>query len=55
MVAGYRGEDLAGYVSGEELKLEVRSVCASGVLFVLWDYPKEAAAAFAISSRTGLS
>lgn len=44
--AGYPAEDLAGYVEGDALSIELRSVSQSGQPFSLRDYQKEAAEVF---------
>ncbi|GAB4459518.1 MAG: helicase-associated domain-containing protein [Elainellaceae cyanobacterium] len=44
--AGYPAEDLAGYVEGDALSVELRSVSQSGQPFSLRDYQKEAAEVF---------
>jgi len=46
LLAGYPAEDLAGYVEGDALEFQLRSVDQSGALFWLRDYQKEAAEAF---------
>ncbi|HIK13806.1 MAG TPA: DEAD/DEAH box helicase [Leptolyngbyaceae cyanobacterium M33_DOE_097] len=51
LVAGYPAEDLAGYVTGDALNLELRTITASGAPFGLRDYQKEAAEAFYQSGR----
>jgi DNA excision repair protein ERCC-3 len=43
---GYPAEDLAGYVSGDAIALELRETTLSGSSFRLRDYQKEAVAAF---------
>ncbi len=43
---GYPAEDLAGYVEGEYLDIELRKITRSGKPFELRDYQKEAAEAF---------
>ncbi len=43
---GYPAEDLAGYIEGEYLDIELREVTRSGKPFRLRDYQKEAAEAF---------
>lgn len=43
---GYPAEDLAGYIEGEYLDIELREVTRSGKPFSLRDYQKEAAEAF---------
>ncbi len=44
--AGYPAEDLAGYVEGDALALQLRSPALSGSPFHLRDYQKESVAAF---------
>lgn len=51
LAAGYPAEDLAGYVTGDALTLELRSVSASGAPFILRDYQTEAAEAFYQAGR----
>lgn len=46
LAAGYPAEDLAGYVEGDALEIQLRSVCQSGAPFLLRNYQKEAAEAF---------
>ncbi|WP_250126525.1 DNA repair helicase XPB [Chroococcidiopsis sp. CCMEE 29] len=46
LVAGYPAEDLAGYVEGDALEFQLRSVDQFGAFFWLRDYQKEAAEAF---------
>lgn len=46
LAAGYPAEDLAGYVEGDRLELELRSHTQSGQPFVLRAYQKEAAEVF---------
>jgi DNA excision repair protein ERCC-3 len=46
LAAGYPAEDLAGYVEGDALSIELRPVSQSGQPFSLRDYQKEAAEAF---------
>lgn len=49
--AGYPAEDLAGYVEGEALEIELRSVCQSGRPFDLRGYQKESVEAFYQAGR----
>lgn len=49
--AGYPAEDLAGYVEGDALDLQLRSTTQAGLPFVLRDYQKESAAAFYQAGR----
>lgn len=51
LAAGYPAEDLAGYVSGDALHLELRSITTAGTPFSLRDYQKEAAEAFYQAGR----
>lgn len=51
LTAGYPAEDLAGYVTGDALKLELRPITASGAPFVLRDYQKASAEAFYQAGR----
>jgi DNA excision repair protein ERCC-3 len=44
--AGYPAEDLAGYVDGDKLAVELRSICQSGQSFALRHYQIKAVAAF---------
>jgi DNA excision repair protein ERCC-3 len=44
--AGYPAEDLAGYIDGDKLAVELRSICQSGQPFALRHYQIEAVAAF---------
>jgi len=44
-------EDLAGYVAGDALDLQLRSTAQSGAPFLLRDYQKEAAAVFYQAGR----
>lgn len=46
MAVGYPAEDLAGYVSGEYLPVELRPRTRSGLPFVVRDYQQEAVAVF---------
>lgn len=46
LAAGYPAEDLAGYVEGDRLELQLRSPSQSGQPFVLRNYQKEAAEVF---------
>jgi DNA excision repair protein ERCC-3 len=46
LIAGYPAEDLAGYVDGDRLEVELRATCRSGQPFELRDYQTEAVAAF---------
>jgi DNA excision repair protein ERCC-3 len=46
LAAGYPAEDLAGYVTGDQLTLTLRSSTKSGAPFILRDYQTAAAAAF---------
>lgn len=46
LAAGYPAEDLAGYVEGDALALQLRSTSQSGTPLTLRDYQKEAADAF---------
>lgn len=43
---GYPAEDLAGYVNGDALNIELRDIAHSGLPFGLRDYQQEAAEAF---------
>ena len=43
---GYPAEDLAGYVNGDALNIELRNIAQSGLPFQLRDYQQEAAEAF---------
>ncbi len=51
LAAGYPAEDLAGYVTGDTLKLTLRSPALSESPFILRDYQKEAAEAFYQAGR----
>jgi len=51
LAAGYPAEDLAGYVTGDALQLELRSMSAAGAPCSLRDYQKEAAEAFYQAGR----
>ncbi len=51
LAAGYPAEDLAGYVSGDQLPLTLRSQCQSGQSFYLRPYQKEAAELFYQAGR----
>lgn len=51
LAAGYPAEDLAGYVEGESLAIELRSISQSGSAFDLRHYQKEAVAAFYQAGR----
>lgn len=51
LAAGYPAEDLAGYVTGDTLSIQLREVSRSGMPFVLRDYQQEAAAAFYQAGR----
>ena len=51
LAAGYPAEDLAGYVEGDALEIQLRSLSQSGVPFHLRDYQKEAVAAFYQAGR----
>ena len=46
LAAGYPAEDLAGYVTGDTLEIELRPISRSGTSFELRDYQQEAAEAF---------
>jgi len=46
VVAGFPAEDLAGYVSGQEMPVAFRGRCLSGALLSVRDYQREAAEAF---------
>ena len=46
LAAGYPAEDLAGYVTGDTLEIELRQISRSGTSFELRDYQQEAAEAF---------
>jgi DNA excision repair protein ERCC-3 len=46
VVAGYPAEDLAGYIPGEHLDLELRANTLSGKPFQVRDYQRQAAEAF---------
>lgn len=51
LAAGYPAEDLAGYVAGDALDLQLRPHAQSGAPFLLRDYQKEAAAVFYQAGR----
>jgi len=51
LAAGYPAEDLAGYVDGDTLEIQLRSLSQAGVPFHLRDYQKEAVAAFYQAGR----
>ncbi len=42
IAVGYPAEDLAGYVEGTPLPIQLREVCKSGLPFVVRDYQREA-------------
>ncbi len=44
--AGYPAEDLAGYIDGDKLEVELKSICQSGQPFALRHYQIAAVAAF---------
>ncbi len=46
VAAGFPAEDLAGYASGDELRVALRGRCLSGLAFDVRDYQREAAGAF---------
>ena len=46
VLRGYPAEDLAGYVTGDTLEIELRQISRSGTSFELRDYQQEAAEAF---------
>ena len=46
VAAGFPAEDLAGYVTGDELQVALRERCLSGAAFDVRDYQREAANAF---------
>jgi DNA excision repair protein ERCC-3 len=43
---GYPAEDLAGYTTGEALEIHLRTVCQSGLPFLVRDYQREAGEIF---------
>jgi len=47
--AGFPAEDVAGYVAGEPLTLDLRETAASGALFQVRDYQSQAAESFYIA------
>ena len=47
--AGFPAEDVAGYVAGEPLALDLRETAASGALFQVRDYQRQAAESFYIA------
>lgn len=51
LAAGYPAEDLAGYVEGDALAIELRSLSQSGTPFSLRDYQKAAVEAFYQAGR----
>jgi DNA excision repair protein ERCC-3 len=51
VTVGYPAEDLAGYVTGDTLPLQLRSFASSGNSFELRNYQQEAAEAFYQSGR----
>ena len=51
LAAGYPAEDLAGYVEGDALALQLRSPAQSGAPFELRDYQKESVEAFYQAGR----
>jgi DNA excision repair protein ERCC-3 len=55
VAAGFPAEDLAGYVTGDELRVALRDRCLSGTAFDVRDYQREAANAFYLagSARGG--
>jgi DNA excision repair protein ERCC-3 len=46
VAAGFPAEDLAGYVTGEQMQVALRERCLSGASFDVRDYQREAAEAF---------
>jgi len=46
VAAGFPAEDLAGYATGDELRVALRDRCLSGLAFDVRDYQREAADAF---------
>src|SRR5712692_9332536 len=46
VAAGFPAEDLAGYVTGEQMQVALRDRCLSGASFDVRDYQREAAEAF---------
>lgn len=46
ILVGYPAEDLAGYIEGAALPIDLRESCVSGKPFVVRDYQKEAADVF---------
>ena len=46
VAAGFPAEDLAGYATGDELRIALRDRCLSGLAFDVRDYQREAADAF---------
>lgn len=46
VAAGFPAEDLAGYVSGDQLEIALRGACVSGAAFEVRDYQREAADTF---------
>jgi len=46
VTAGFPAEDLAGYVAGEALEITLRECAASGEVFVVRDYQRQAAESF---------
>jgi DNA excision repair protein ERCC-3 len=55
VIAGFPGEDLAGYVAGEALTITLRECAASGAAFVVREYQRQAAESFYLagSARGG--
>ena len=51
LAAGYPAEDLAGYVEGDALAIELRAISQAGSSFNLRHYQKEAVAAFYQAGR----
>lgn len=46
VTVGYPAEDLAGYVTGDALPLQLRDITRAGVPFILREYQRQAAEAF---------
>jgi DNA excision repair protein ERCC-3 len=51
LAAGYPAEDLAGYVTGDTLPMQIRAATQSQTPFILRDYQREAAEVFYQSGR----
>ncbi len=51
LAAGYPAEDIAGYVTGDALSIQLRELTSTGKKFTLRDYQKSAAAAFYQSGK----